>query len=61
MNLNRYPHYQRKEGNIAGSFESEEVPVGGPEQEDKRELKKKIATKNEKQDGIKYKISGVFL
>lgn len=35
--------------------------VSGQEQEDKRELKKKIATKNEKQDGMKYKISGVFL
>ena len=41
MNLNRYPHYQRKEGNIAGSFESEEVQLVAKNKKIKGNLRKK--------------------
>ena len=47
-------YYQREEANITGSFlESEEVPVSGKQQGDKTKRKKKTATKNENQNGIK--------
>lgn len=34
-------YYQREEANIAGSFESEHVPVSGQQQGDKGKHKKK--------------------
>ena len=46
-------HYQREEANIAGSFESEEVPVSDQQQGDKRKRNIKISKKKEKQDNIK--------
>lgn len=53
MSLMLISHYQREQANIAGSFESEEVPVSDQQQGDKRKRNIKIATKNEKQDSIK--------
>ena len=53
MSLMSIFQYQREEANIAGSFESEEVPVSDQQQGDKRKRNIKISKKNEKQDNIK--------
>lgn len=45
---------QQEEANIAGSFESQELTVGGQQKGDKRKRKKKKSNKeSKKKDGIK--------
>ena len=43
---------QQEEANIAGSFESEELTVGGQQKGDKRRRKKKKATKKVKKKTV---------